>query len=99
MFQALADPSRRDIVRRLARRPASISELARPFAMSMSAVLQHLNVLEESGLVRSRKVGRVRTCYLEPRALDAFDRWVAEHRRQVQRRLDRLETHLGRRRS
>ena len=99
MFRALADPSRRDIVTRLAQRPASISELARPYAMSMSAVLQHLKVLEESGLVRSEKVGRVRTCRLDPRALDAVDRWVTDHRARLQRRLDRLEAYLERRRS
>ena len=99
MFRALADPSRRDIVTRLAERPASISALARPYAMSMSAVFQHLKVLEESGLVRSEKVGRVRTCRLDPRALDAIDRWVADHRARLQRRLDRLEAYLERRRS
>jgi DNA-binding transcriptional ArsR family regulator len=99
MFRALADPSRRDIVTRLAERPASISALARPYAMSMSAVLQHLKVLEDSGLVRSEKVGRVRTCRLDPRALDALDRWVADHRARLQRRLDRLEAYLERRRS
>jgi len=99
MFRALADPSRRDIVTRLAQRPASISELARRYAMSMSAVLQHLKLLEESGLVRSEKVGRVRTCRLDPRALDAVDRWVTDHRARLQRRLDRLEAYLERRRS
>ena len=99
MFRALADPSRRDIVTRLAERPASISALAQRYAMSMSAVLQHLKVLEESGLVRSEKVGRVRTCRLDPRALDAVDRWVTDHRARLQRRLDRLEAYLERRRS
>jgi DNA-binding transcriptional ArsR family regulator len=99
MFRALADPSRRDIVTRLARRPASISELAQGYAMSLSAVFQHLKVLEDSGLVRSEKVGRVRTCRLDPRALDAVDRWVAEHRARLQRRLDRLEAHLERRKT
>ena len=99
MFRALADPSRRDIVTRLAQRPASISELARRYPMSMSAVLQHLKLLEESGLVRSEKVGRVRTCRLDPRSLDAVDRWVTDHRARLQRRLDRLEAYLERRRS
>jgi len=99
MFRALADPSRRDIVTRLAQRPASISELARRYPMSMSAVLQHLKLLEESGLVRSEKVGRVRTCRLDPRALDAVDRWVTDHRTRLQRRMDRLEAYLERRRS
>jgi uncharacterized protein YndB with AHSA1/START domain/DNA-binding transcriptional ArsR family regulator len=82
------------MVDRLARGPAAISELAKPYAMSMSAVLQHLNVLEESGLVRSEKVGRVRTCRIVPRALDAVDRWAVEHRTRLERRLDRLETYL-----
>jgi DNA-binding transcriptional ArsR family regulator len=95
MFRALSDPSRRDIVGRLVRRPASISELARPYPMSMSAVLQHLKVLERSGLVRSEKVGRVRTCRVEPRALDALDHWVTDHRVRLQRRLDRLEAYLA----
>jgi uncharacterized protein YndB with AHSA1/START domain/DNA-binding transcriptional ArsR family regulator len=94
MFHALADPSRRDMVRRLVRRPAPVSELARPYAMSMSAVVQHLKVLEASGLVRSEKVGRVRTARIVPRALDSVDRWVAEHRTRLERRLDRLETYL-----
>src|SRR4030095_1259503 len=90
MFHALADPSRRDMVRRLARRPAPVSELARPYAMSMSPGVQPLKVLEASGLVRSEKVGRVRTARIVPRALDSVDRWVAEHRTRLERRLDRL---------
>src|SRR5262245_34779388 len=94
MFHALADPSRRDMVRRLARRPAPISELARPYAMSMSAVVQHLKVLEASGLVRSEKVGRVRTARIVPRALDTVDRWVGEHQTRLECRLDRLERYL-----
>src|SRR6266540_1971402 len=68
MFQALSDPSRRVMVERLSRGPASVSELARPLAMSLPAVVQHLQVLEASGLVQSEKVGRVRTCHLEPAA-------------------------------
>jgi DNA-binding transcriptional ArsR family regulator len=95
MFRALADPSRRDIVGRLVRHPATISELTRAYPMSMSAVLQHLKVLERSGLVRSEKVGRIRTCRVEPRALDALDRWVTDHRARLQRRLDRLEAYLA----
>ena len=69
VFQALADPSRRIIVERLARGPASVSELAQPLTMSLPAVLQHLQVLETCGLVRSEKTGRVRTCRIEPQAL------------------------------
>src|SRR5947208_16881075 len=94
MFRALADPSRRDIVTRLAQRPASIGELARRYPMSMSAVLQHLKLLEESGLVRSEKVGRVRTCRLDPRSLAAGDRWVTDQRARLQRLLDRLQADL-----
>src|SRR5882724_11862356 len=90
MFRALADPSRRDIVTRLAERPASISALARPYAMSMSAVFQHLKVLEESGLVRSEKVGRVRTCRLDPAALQQAEQWIADRRSGWADRLDRL---------
>ncbi len=69
MFQALADPTRRGMVERLSRGPASVSELARPYDMSLPAIVQHLQVLEASGLVRSEKVGRVRTCRIEPMAM------------------------------
>ncbi|MFI4981928.1 MAG: ArsR/SmtB family transcription factor, partial [Nevskiales bacterium] len=69
MFQALADPSRRAMVDRLCRGPASVSELAKPLAMSLPAVVQHLQVLEASGLVRTEKLGRVRTCHIQARAL------------------------------
>ena len=74
VFQALADPSRRAMVERLSRGPASVSELARPLDMTLAGVVQHLQVLEASGLVRSEKVGRVRTCRIEPAALDARPR-------------------------
>src|SRR5258706_1200073 len=80
MFQALADPSRRAMVERLSRGPASVSELARPLAMSLPAVVQHLQVLEASGLGRSQKTGRVRTCRIEPAALKAAERWIAKRR-------------------
>ncbi len=95
MFQALADPSRRVMVERLARGPASVSELARPLAMSLPAVVQHLQVLEASGLVRSEKSGRVRTCRIEPAALKAAERWIAERRSTWERRLDRLGDYLA----
>jgi DNA-binding transcriptional ArsR family regulator len=94
LFQALADPSRRSIVDRLTRGPASVSELARPFAMSLPAVVQHLHVLEASGLVRSEKVGRVRTCRIEPAALAQAEGWISERRRMWERRLDRLGEYL-----
>ena len=80
MFQALADPTRRAIVDRLCRGPASVSALAKPLAMSLPAVVQHLQVLEASGLVRSEKSGRVRTCRVEARALRSAEHWISERR-------------------
>ena len=94
-FQALADPTRRTMVERLARGPASVGELARPLPISLPAVLQHLRVLEASGLVRSEKAGRVRTCRIEPEALQGVERWVAERRAGWERRLDRLGDFLA----
>jgi DNA-binding transcriptional ArsR family regulator len=91
---ALADPTRRAIVERLSRGEATVSELASPFEMSLPAVLKHLGVLEGAGLMRSRKVGRVRTCRLEPAALDPVTAWVGERREIWKRRLDALERHL-----
>ncbi|HEY5721792.1 MAG TPA: metalloregulator ArsR/SmtB family transcription factor [Allosphingosinicella sp.] len=93
-YQALADPTRRAIVERLTRGPASVSELARPLPMSLPAVVQHLAVLQASGLVRSEKIGRVRTCRIEPRALGAAEQWIAERRAEWERRLDRLGDYL-----
>jgi DNA-binding transcriptional ArsR family regulator len=90
MFQALADQSRRVMVERLCRGPASVSELAKPLPMSMSAVVQHLQVLEASGLIRSEKAGRVRTCRIEPKALRTAEQWITERRTSWERRLDRL---------
>ena len=95
LFQALADPSRRAMVERLTRGPASVSELAQPLTMSMPAVVQHLHVLERSGLVRSEKVGRVRTCTVEPAALRAAEGWIAERRTTWEQRLDRLGEYLA----
>jgi len=89
-FQALADPSRRAMVDRLAQGPATVSELAKPLAMSLPGVMQHLAVLEASGLVVSEKVGRVRTCRIEPGALTQAERWIAERRALWEQRLDRL---------
>jgi DNA-binding transcriptional ArsR family regulator len=94
-FQALADPARRVMVERLARGPASVSELARPLDMTLSAVVQHLAVLEASGLVRSEKVGRVRTCRIEPQGLRSAERWISERRASWERRLDRLGDFLS----
>jgi DNA-binding transcriptional ArsR family regulator len=95
LFQALADPSRRAMVDRLTHGPASVSELARPLAMSLPAVVQHLHVLEASGLVRSHKLGRVRTCSVEPAALRAAERWIAERRAFWEESLDRLGEYLA----
>ena len=90
VFQALSDPTRRAIVERLGRGPVSVSQLAQPFAMSLPAVLQHVAVLEASGLVRSEKVGRVRTCQIDGHALSVAGGWIQERRTTWQRRLDRL---------
>jgi len=90
VFQALADPTRRHMVERLTRGPASVSELAKPFPMSLPAVVQHLQVLEASGLVRSEKSGRVRTCRIEPTVLCTAEHWITERRTNWERRLDRL---------
>jgi DNA-binding transcriptional ArsR family regulator len=95
LFHALADPSRRAMVDRLTRGPASVSELARPLAMSLPAVVQHLHLLEGSGLVRTEKLGRVRTCSIEPAALRTAEAWVAERRTAWERRLDRLGDFLA----
>lgn len=93
-FQALADPTRRAMVERLAQGPASVSELKRPLLMSLPAVMQHLAVLEASGLVVSQKSGRVRTCRIDPAALAKAERWIAERRLEWERRLDRLGEYL-----
>lgn len=90
VFHALADPTRRGMVERLTRGPASVSELARPLRMSMPAVVQHLAVLEQSGLVKSEKVGRVRTCHIETRTLRTAETWINERRTLWERRFDRL---------
>jgi DNA-binding transcriptional ArsR family regulator len=95
VFQALSDPSRRAMVERLSRGPASVSELARPLPMSLPGVVQHLQVLEASGLVRSDKVGRVRTCRLDRRTLTRAERWIVERQRTWEQRLDRLGDFLG----
>ena len=95
VFQALADPTRRGMVERLVRGPASVSELSRPLAMSLPAVLQHLQVLEAAGLVSSEKAGRVRTCRIEPAALRAAEAWITDQRTAWETRLDRLGDYLA----
>ncbi len=95
MFHALADPSRRRMVERLVRGPASVGQLAEPLAMSLPSVMQHLQVLEDSGLVRSRKEGRVRTCQVEAGALRTGEEWFRAQRTDWERRLDRLDAVLS----
>jgi len=95
VFHALADPSRRVIVEQLSRGPASVSELARPLPMSLPAVVQHIQVLETSGLVRSEKVGRVRTCEIVPAALRPVEQWISARRANWERRVHRLGDYLA----
>jgi DNA-binding transcriptional ArsR family regulator len=94
MFHALADPGRRAMLERLSRGPASVSQLAEPLDMTMSAVVQHIAVLEQSGLVTSRKVGRVRTCQMQPGALSKAEEWLNHQRLEWEKRLDRLAEYL-----
>ena len=95
VFHALSDPARRAMVARLTRGPAPVSELAKPLDMSLSAVVQHLAVLETSGLVRSEKTGRVRTCRIEPKALRSAEQWITQRRTIWERHLDRLGEYLA----
>jgi DNA-binding transcriptional ArsR family regulator len=95
VFHALSDRNRRAMIDRLLDGPASVSELARPLAISLPAVVQHLHVLEASGVVRSHKVGRVRTCEIEPLALSTAERWISERRAMWEARLDRLGEFLA----
>jgi DNA-binding transcriptional ArsR family regulator len=90
VFHALADPTRRLLLERLTLGPASVSELARPFDMSLPAIVQHLQLLEACGLVRTEKVGRVRTCHIETAPLRAAESWISARRTTWERRLDRL---------
>jgi DNA-binding transcriptional ArsR family regulator len=95
VFQALADPTRRAMVERLVQAPASVSQLAEPLPMSLPAVLQHLGVLESAGMVSSEKVGRVRTCRLEPDTLRRAENWLVAQHTVWEKRLDRLGTELA----
>ncbi|HEY8571535.1 metalloregulator ArsR/SmtB family transcription factor [Phenylobacterium sp.] len=95
MFQALADPTRRAMLERLSRSPASVSELAGPLPMSLPAVVQHLAVLEQAGIVKTQKVGRVRTCRIEPAALSQAEQWINQRRTEWERKLDRLGDYLA----
>ena len=94
-FQALADPTRRSVVERLCDGPASVSELAKPFAMTLAAVVQHVQVLEAAGLVQSRKVGRVRTVQVDSAGLRSAEEWLVARRTRVERDLDRLAALLA----
>ena len=93
-FAALADPTRRAMVERLVQGAATVSELAQPLPMSLPAVMLHLKVLEGSGLVTSEKVGRVRTCRIDPQMLSQAEQWVSERRQMWERSLDRLGAYL-----
>jgi DNA-binding transcriptional ArsR family regulator len=95
LFQALADPSRRAMVDRLSRGPASVSELALPLAMSLPGVVQHLAVLEAAGLVKTQKIGRVRSCTLDTSAMSMAEQWINDRRTQWQRRFERLGAYLN----
>jgi DNA-binding transcriptional ArsR family regulator len=94
LFHALADPARRAMVERLSQGPAPVSELARPLPMSLPAAMQHLGVLEAAGLVRSEKIGRVRTCAINTVALSQAEQWINARRNEWERRLDRLGEYL-----
>jgi len=94
VFHALADPTRRAVLERLSGGPASTSELAQPFKMALPSFLQHLDVLENCGLVRSRKTGRVRTYQLAPKKLEVAEHWMARQRKMWERRLDQLDSYL-----
>lgn len=95
VFSTLAVPARRSIVERLSNGPASVSELARPLKMSLPAVVQHIQVLEASGIIRTEKTGRVRRCRLQPKALAPVEDWFAKRRSHWERKLDRLAAALG----
>ena len=91
LFQALSDPTRRAVLARLARGPASVSELAQPFDMALPSFMKHVRVLEESGWIRTQKEGRVRTCAIDPRQFTAVQEWLNEQRAIWEARTDRLE--------
>lgn len=95
VFHALGDPTRRAIVERLSQGPVSVSRLAQPLDITLAAVVQHLQILEASGLVQTEKVGRVRTCRIEPKGLSLAERWISERRSLWERRFDRLGKFLA----
>jgi DNA-binding transcriptional ArsR family regulator len=95
IFHALGDPTRQAVVERLSNGPMSVSRLAEPFDMTLAAIVQHMQVLEECGLVETEKVGRVRSCRINPAGLDAMEQWIRDRRSVWERRLDRLGDLLG----
>ena len=95
IFRALGDPTRRAMMEKLSQGPMSVSRMAEPFEMTLAAVVQHLQVLEECGLVQTEKVGRVRSCRIEPAGLDAMEQWIRNRRSIWERRLERLGELLG----
>ncbi len=95
VFHALGDPTRRAIVERLSEAPISVSKLAEPLAMTLAAVVQHLQILEESGLVRTEKVGRVRTCRIEPKGFSLMEQWIQDRKTTWERRFDLLGEFLA----
>jgi DNA-binding transcriptional ArsR family regulator len=95
-FAALADPTRRTILERLSRGPQSITQLAQPLGITLTGVKKHIRVLEDAGLVETRKVGRVRECELGPDRLEYVEQWVSDYRHAVEQRLDRMATLLAR---
>jgi DNA-binding transcriptional ArsR family regulator len=94
VFHAISDPTRRAIVERLVRGPASVKALAEPLPMSLPAVMQHLDVLESAGVIATEKVGRVRSCRIEPRTLREAEQWLSRQRIERERQLDDLDTYL-----
>ena len=95
VLRALADPTRRAVVERLAKSPAVVSELAEPFAMALPSLMQHLRILEDAGVVDSEKHGRIRTVILRPGALDVLHLWLGEQRTPAENQADRLGIHLA----
>jgi DNA-binding transcriptional ArsR family regulator len=95
VFHALGDPTRRAMLERLSEGPVSVSRLAEPLELTLAAVVQHLQVLEDSGLVKTEKVGRVRTCSIDPKGFAVARQWIDDRRSRWERRLDRLGEMLG----
>ncbi len=94
VFHALADPTRRAVIQRLGEGPASVKDLAEPFDMALPSFMQHLRVLEDGGLIKSKKKGRIRTCEIRPKELSKVESWIADQRTLWEARLDRLDTYL-----